>query len=102
MHLWSIVLAAGRGTRLSSLTGGVPKQFWSPRGDRSLLEETLARVSPLVPRDRVVTVVDRSHRRYVALLEARAAVGPVAYQPGDLGTAAGVLFGLHEVARRDP
>jgi choline kinase len=35
-NAWTIILAAGAGRRLSSVTGGVPKQFWRMPGCRSL------------------------------------------------------------------
>ena len=100
-NLWSIVLAAGKGRRLASLTGGVPKQFWSPDGDRTRLEQTLDRLAPLVPLSRTVTVIDRSQR---ALAEARLqgssseSYGLLLDQPSERGTAAGVAFGLAAVA----
>ena len=51
-QLWSVVLAAGSGRRLSDLTGGTPKQFWRPTGSTSLVEETLARLAPISPPER--------------------------------------------------
>jgi mannose-1-phosphate guanylyltransferase len=98
--LWSIVLAAGLGRRLASLTGGIPKQFWAPPGQRTLLEQTLDRLQPLVPLTRTVTVIDRSQR---ALADARLrsssseSLGLLLDQPADRGTAAGVALGLSEV-----
>jgi mannose-1-phosphate guanylyltransferase len=46
---WTIVLAAGSGRRLARITGGIPKQFWSPPGGTTLLEQTLRRMAPLAP-----------------------------------------------------
>jgi len=94
---WSVILAAGKGRRLTSVTGGLPKQFWAPRGDRTLLEQTVERMSVLSPLKRIVTVVDRSQREYAEAISARTPVGRLAYQEGDRGTAAGVLRGLVEV-----
>jgi len=103
--LWSIVLAAGQGRRLASLTGGVPKQFWSPDGHRTLLEYTLDRLAPLVPLTRTVTVIDRSQRALAeALLRTSSSesLGLLLDQPCDRGTAAGVALGLSAVLDRDP
>jgi mannose-1-phosphate guanylyltransferase len=99
--LWSVILAAGRGSRLASVTGGVPKQFWSPHGERTLLEETVDRLSPLTSPARMVTVIDRSHQRYVDSFAGRTRLGHVVRQPADRGTAAGVMIGLVEVLARD-
>jgi mannose-1-phosphate guanylyltransferase len=101
-RLWSLVLAAGQGRRLASLTGGIPKQFWSPHGDRTLLEHTLERLSPLVPPTRTVTVIDRSQRALAEALSSRSSAGRLLDQPADRGTAAGVLLGLTEIVLADP
>jgi len=94
--LWNIVLAAGAGRRLASVTGGIPKQFWSADGGPSLLEDTLARSAVLAPPERTVIVVDRSHRRFVHALPDVERVERVNYQPRDRGTARDVP------ARREP
>src|SRR5262245_29208838 len=65
-NTWALVLAAGEGTRLASLTTGAdgrstPKQYCSLDGGRSLLGDALARAELLVPRERIVVVVARQH-----------------------------------------
>jgi mannose-1-phosphate guanylyltransferase len=95
--LWSVVLAAGAGRRLSRLTGGIPKQFWRPAGTTSLIEETLARLAPICPAQRTVIVVNKAQRHYVSPWPSAPPSGRIAFQPEDRGTAAGVLFGLTEV-----
>lgn len=99
--LWSVVLAAGAGRRLSTLTGGVPKQFWGPGGGPSLLDATLSRLAPLSGPERTVVVVDRSHLPHVQLLSPDR-VGTVLFQPSDRGTAAGVMLALTPVLDADP
>jgi mannose-1-phosphate guanylyltransferase len=99
--LWSVVLAAGAGRRLNTLTGGVPKQFWSPGGGPSLLDATLSRLAPLSGPERTVVVVDRSHLPHVQLLSP-GRVGAVLFQPSDRGTAAGVMLALTPVLDADP
>ena len=64
--LWALVLAGGDGTRLQSLTrliagAPIPKQYCRLMGERSLLEETLARIKSLVPRARTLAIVNRDH-----------------------------------------
>lgn len=98
----SLVLAAGAGRRLSQLTSGVPKQFWRLSDGSSLLDHTLARLSPLVPARRTVTVVDCSHRAFVATLADPSRLGEIVFQPGDRGTAAGVLLGLLAITASFP
>ncbi len=100
--LWSVVLAAGSGRRLSGVTGGIPKQFWRPTGSTSLVEETLARLLPICPPDRTVIVVAENQRDYVNRWRSARHRGRVVFQPEDRGTAAGVLFGLLPVLTADP
>ena len=101
-HVWSIVLAAGAGRRLASVTGGVPKQFWTSNGSPTLLEDTLRRSAQVVPPERTVILVDRGHEPHVASRPALRRSGRVIYQPRDRGTAAGVLLGLSHVLAEDP
>lgn len=63
---WAVVLAAGEGRRLASLTRALygrelPKQFAVLEGDRSLLQATLERIAEVIPPQGTVVVVDRSH-----------------------------------------
>jgi len=99
-HTWAIVLAAGQGRRLAGVTGGIPKQFWRVRGEATLLDLTLDRLSPFAPPARTIVVVDQEHEPYVRALERLSA--RVLYQPGDRGTAAGVLLAMLPILDRDP
>jgi mannose-1-phosphate guanylyltransferase len=62
----AVVLAAGDGTRLSTLTtdsdgNPVPKQFCSLNGGGSLLHEALQRANRIVLRERVCAIVADQH-----------------------------------------
>ncbi len=92
------MLAGGQGRRLAGLTGGIPKQYFAPRGGLTLLEDTLDRLAPLADASRAVTVIDQAHRDMAASVSARTSLGQIAPQPLDRGTANGVLFGLTELA----
>src|SRR5690242_8684572 len=95
--LWAIVLAGGEGLRLRALTRYLygderPKQYAVLTGSKSLLRQTLERVTRLVPPSRIVVVAQASHDRY---LDAELASFPsvhVLAQPSNRGTAAGVLM----------
>jgi len=86
-----------------SLTGeALPKQFCRFRGPQSLLQLAILRVLPLVPPDRCVVVVTAEHRER-AEAQVRGFRGVrVVDQPGDCGTAAGVLLPLSCVLESDP
>ena len=99
--LWTVVLAAGAGRRLARVTGGVPKQYWSPAGGASLLDQTLARFAPVSPRSHTVVVVAAAHAPFVAA-GALSHAAQIVVQPGDRGTAAGVLLGILPVLASAP
>jgi mannose-1-phosphate guanylyltransferase len=104
---WAIVLAAGDGTRLSSLTTdargeAVPKQYCSLNGGPSLLEEALRRAQRIVPRERVCAVVAGQHQRHWRQMLCSLPVRNVIVQPRNCGTANGVLLGLLRILERDP
>jgi mannose-1-phosphate guanylyltransferase len=99
---WNLILAAGAGRRLATVTGRVPKQFWRASGAPSLLDDTIARVLPLAGPAQTVVVVDRTHRSHVIAAGLNRSVGEVIYQPQDRGTAAGVLFGIAHIATQAP
>ena len=102
-ELWTIVLAGGRGQRLSATTDGVPKQFWRPGPHAaSLLEQTLLRLESFASPDRTFTVVGEAHRSHVHDVRLPRAMGRVMYQPMDRGTAAGVLLPLAHLWLEDP
>jgi mannose-1-phosphate guanylyltransferase len=101
-ELWTGVLAAGAGRRLSGMTGGVPKQFWRGAHGRSLLEETLLRFEPLAPPSRTVIVVDATHGEYLRQDGAAGGAGTTVFQPEDRGTAVGVLLALTPVLEVAP
>jgi mannose-1-phosphate guanylyltransferase len=106
-HLWAIVLAGGEGVRLRSLVKRVcgderPKQYVPLLGARTLLGQTLDRVGRLVPPERTVVVCSRHHRRYLEAELGGSGAPHLLVQPEDRGTAAGILYPAHWVARRDP
>lgn len=103
--LWALILAAGEGTRLSSLTttaGGVsvPKQFCSLRGGASLMEDALARAGRVTAR--VLTVVASRHRRWWEGPTWSLPPDNIIVQPDNRGTAAGLLLPLLHLMHRDP
>ncbi len=105
--LWAVVLAGGDGTRLQPLTrliagAPIPKQYCRITGERSLLEETLARLDGLVPRARTLAIVNRDHLPLALPQLDTLARANVVVQPRNRDTGPGVLLPLLELARRDP
>jgi mannose-1-phosphate guanylyltransferase len=104
---WAVVLAAGDGTRLATLTTGtdgltVPKQFCSLNGGPSLLAEAITRARRIVPRRRVCVVVADKHRGYWQRSSRCIPSDNVFYQPANRGTAHGVLLAVLKVLDRNP
>ena len=61
-RLYVAILAGGSGTRLWPLSRAErPKQLLPLAGDRTLIQQTLDRVLPLVPPERVLVLTERSH-----------------------------------------
>jgi len=106
-RLWALVLAGGDGTRLQALTRlltgvPIPKQYCRILGDRSLLETTLDRIAPLVPREQTLVVINRAHLDLALPQLASVPPANVLAQPQNLDTGPGLVVSLGELARRDP
>ncbi len=105
--VWALILAAGDGTRLSTLTTTasgvkVPKQFCSLRGGPSLLEEALQRAEAVTGRQTMVAVVADPHRRWWERALSTLASDNLIVQPENRGTAVGLLLPLLHILRQDP
>jgi mannose-1-phosphate guanylyltransferase len=106
-EVWAVVLAAGEGKRLSQVTKSlygwdVPKQFAALDGERTLLQQTMTRLAPLVPAHRTVVVV-AANRRELAELQLREYDGvQIVSQPANAGTGPGVLLPLSVIKAQAP
>ena len=60
--MFAVIMAGGSGTRFwPASREGLPKQFLAITGERTMLEETLARAERFAPPDRISVVVGRVH-----------------------------------------
>ena len=107
-HAWGVVLAGGKGMRLRELTRHLygedrPKQYAVLTGLKSLLRQTLDRVSLLIPPGRTIVVTMAGQSSYMsAELRHESPVPHVLEQPKDRGTAAAVLLAAHRIMAQDP
>lgn len=106
-RVWALVLAGGDGTRLQALTrkiagAPIPKQYCRIEGKRSLLEATLARILPLVPRERTLVIVNRSHLELALPQLLDVPRSNVIVQPSNRDTGPGILFALLDLVARHP
>lgn len=104
---WALVLAAGDGTRLATLTTdvngrAVPKQFCSLNGGHSLLEDAMQRGRTIVPRERLCVIVAADHQRYWQSTLWALPSANVIVQPRNCGTANGILLAVLSILERDP
>lgn len=107
MDTWALVLAAGEGSRLRSLTRNehgvfLPKQFCSLQGGPCLLQEALQRAAVVAPLQRICSVVAEQHRQWWTPLLSYLPEQNVISQPQNRGTAFGILLPLLRIIERDP
>jgi mannose-1-phosphate guanylyltransferase len=101
--LHAIVMAGGSGTRFwPASRAGLPKQLLPLAGDKTLLEDTVARLTGLVPPERTLVVTSKrllpAVRKQLPQLPASALVG----EPCKRDTAPCVGLAALLVARHDP
>src|SRR5437867_3558142 len=100
---YAVVMAGGAGTRFWPRSRvHTPKQLLALRGGRSLLQETVARVSPPIRRERVLVVTARPHARAVARQLSRRGRSALLVEPEGRNTAAAIALAALHVARRAP
>ena len=95
----AVILAGGDGARLSSFTHEVygyhlPKQFCPLFEGETLLEQTMRRVSILVPPAQTLTVLNRAHRKFYSPILNGTAASNLLIQPENRGTAPAILCAL--------
>lgn len=99
--MWAVVFAGGIGTRFWPMsTTRRPKQVLALVNERPLIADTIMRLAPLVPADRVLVVtsadiVDTLHDAIPEVPRTNMLV-----EPHPLGTAAALAWGAAEVAKR--
>ena len=106
---WSLVLAAGDGTRLQNyverLKGSqLPKQFVNFFGPRSLIEHTYKRVEKLTAPEKILTIVGKHHFEHdeVRRQLAHRDQDTIIVQPSNKETGPGILLPLMHIYKRAP
>lgn len=102
-HLNAVILAGGSGTRLWPLSTPIfPKQFLPLPNGRSMIQESLARMLPLVPPEHAWVVTGRG---MAELARAHLPSVPLAHvlgEPTGRNTAAAIGWAAATIAREDP
>ncbi|MDP9089717.1 MAG: sugar phosphate nucleotidyltransferase [Pseudomonadota bacterium] len=104
---WAVVLAAGEGRRLRSLTTTaagetIPKQFCSINRTECLLELALQRATAVAKPEQICTIVASQHRRWWQQPLKRMASRNIFVQPADRGTAIGTALSLLHLESINP
>ncbi|MFN2241245.1 MAG: mannose-1-phosphate guanylyltransferase [Anaerolineae bacterium] len=87
-HLHAVIMAGGIGSRLWPRSRSAsPKQFLDLVGSRTMLQETVDRITPLLPLDRVLVVVGEEHADTVRTQVAGLPEENIILEPGPRGTA---------------
>ncbi len=102
-RLYALILSGGAGTRLWPLSRrGMPKQFLGLVGERTLLQDTVERVSELIPTERIFAVAPPEHRALMhgQLPELRA--DHLVVEPYPRGNAAAIGLAMAALHAFDP
>jgi len=102
-HLYAVIMAGGVGSRLwpRSRTA-TPKQFLDLLGPHTMLQETVGRIEPLVPLDRIVVVVGEEHAAAVRTQVPGLPEDNILIEPGPRGTAPCIGLAAVVLQQRDP
>src|SRR3989441_8106270 len=102
-RLYVLVLSGGAGTRLWPLSRRErPKQFLDLLGDRTLLQDTVDRVSETVPAERIFVVAPPEHRALIHEQLAELRSDHLVVEPYPRGNAAAVGLAMAALAAFDP
>lgn len=103
MNLYAVIMAGGSGTRFwPASRQKQPKQLLCLTGERSLLQQTVDRLAPLVEPRRVLVVTGRAHAGQVREQLPELPPENILAEPQGRNTAAACGLAAAWVARRDP
>lgn len=102
-HLYAVIMAGGVGSRLWPRSRSAsPKQFLDLVGSETMLQETVNRITPLIPLERVLTVVSQEHAETVQAQVPGLPEENILVEPGPRGTAPCIGLAAVILQRRDP
>ncbi|MBI3313583.1 MAG: mannose-1-phosphate guanylyltransferase [Candidatus Omnitrophica bacterium] len=100
--LWALVMAGGQGTRFwPESRAKNPKQFLRVMGKKSLLEQTIARIRPVIPPGRILVVTQESKMRDAAR-HARIPGSNIIGEPVGRNTAPCAALAAALILKKDP
>jgi len=98
----ALIIAGGRGTRFwPESRAGRPKPLFAIDGKTSLLEETIARTQPLIPKERIFVLVAADQREpFRRAMRGLLPPRNLILEPAGRGTAIAIAYGSGVIARR--
>ncbi len=103
MTMYAVVMAGGRGTRFWPLSReSKPKQLLNLRGEKTLIQETVERIAPLVPLDNVLIVTGAAHADDVMAQFPTLPREQVLVEPRGRNTAPCIGLAALSIKKRDP
>lgn len=100
-ELWGVVLAGGIGSRFWPLsTPERPKPLLALISERPLIRETIDRLQPLIPPNRVLVVTSADIAPGIAAVLPDVPASNILVEPRPLGTAAAVAWAADMISRR--
>jgi mannose-1-phosphate guanylyltransferase len=102
-HTYAVVMAGGSGTRFWPLSRRKhPKQLLELFGHGTLLEQTVERIRPIIPPERVYVYTNELIWREVRKRLPQIPRGQIVAEPASRNTAPTLGVAAHEICRRDP
>jgi len=103
MNTWALVMAGGQGTRLWPLSRKEnPKQFLTLFGKKSLIENTVERVSKFVPQKRILIITGADCVKRVRKLFPKIPKHQIIGEPVGRNTAATIGLAAAIIQKQDP
>ncbi|HEX9871521.1 MAG TPA: mannose-1-phosphate guanylyltransferase [Candidatus Tectomicrobia bacterium] len=102
-ELYAVIMAGGQGTRFWPRSRRkLPKQLLSIVGERTMLEETVARISPLIPAERTLVVAGEAYGHLIRECLPQLPEENFLFEPVGRNTAACVAWAALWVRQRAP
>jgi len=99
----AVIMAGGSGTRFWPLSRkSRPKQFLPIAGRKTMIEETVARLRPLLPLEAIITISDKAQAAAIRRLVPGLKAGNVLVEPFGRNTAASLILATARVYLRNP